>query len=97
MLAGVGHVAGRCAVSTEQEGGNQARGQWHTLWNAGETPCEIIEIISPSGFENYFRELATIGRDVMKLIEINRKYELEMDFMSVPNLSSRCGLTFLQP
>ncbi|MFZ0612631.1 MAG: cupin domain-containing protein [Desulfobacterales bacterium] len=23
------------------------RKQWHTFWNAGDTPCEIIEIISP--------------------------------------------------
>lgn len=34
------------------------RRQWHTFWNAGETPCHIIEIISPAGFENYFREIA---------------------------------------
>jgi mannose-6-phosphate isomerase-like protein (cupin superfamily) len=34
------------------------RGQWHTFWNPDETPCEIIEVISPAGFENYFRELA---------------------------------------
>jgi len=25
------------------------RGQWHTFWNAGDTPCEIIEVISPAG------------------------------------------------
>jgi uncharacterized cupin superfamily protein len=25
------------------------RKQWHTFWNAGETPCEIIEVISPAG------------------------------------------------
>ena len=33
------------------------RQQWHTFWNAGETPCEIIEVISPAGFEKYFREI----------------------------------------
>src|SRR5688572_290555 len=27
------------------------RGQWHTFWNDGDTPCEIIEVISPAGFE----------------------------------------------
>ena len=36
------------------------RNQWHTFWNAGDTPCEIIEIISPAGFENFFRELAEV-------------------------------------
>src|SRR5687768_16759620 len=36
------------------------RAQWHTFWNAGDTPCNIIEIISPSGFEDCFREMAAI-------------------------------------
>src|SRR3954465_5300831 len=36
------------------------RNQWHTFWNAGDTPCEIIEVISPAGFENFFRELAEV-------------------------------------
>ena len=34
------------------------RDQWHTFWNAGDTPCRILEIISPGGFERYFDELA---------------------------------------
>jgi len=33
------------------------RNQWHTFWNAGDTPCRILEIISPAGFEHYFNEL----------------------------------------
>jgi mannose-6-phosphate isomerase-like protein (cupin superfamily) len=33
------------------------RGQWHTFWNAGDTPCRILEIISPAGFEHFFNEL----------------------------------------
>ena len=37
------------------------REQWHTFWNAGDTPCEIIEVISPGGFENFFRELALVS------------------------------------
>ena len=36
------------------------RDQWHTFWNAGDTPCEIIEIISPAGFEDFFRDLAKV-------------------------------------
>jgi mannose-6-phosphate isomerase-like protein (cupin superfamily) len=72
------------------------RNQWHTLWNSGDAPCEIIEVISPAGFENYFREIATIGHNLLKLVEINQKYELEMDLLSVPTLCARFGLTFLQ-
>src|SRR5690348_7981328 len=33
------------------------RNQWHTFWNAGDTTCRILEIISPAGFEHYFNEL----------------------------------------
>lgn len=42
------------------------RQQWHTFWNAGETPCEIIEVISPAGFENYCREVAESWGDMAK-------------------------------
>ena len=33
------------------------RRQWHTFWNAGDTPCRVLEIISPGGFEHFFDEL----------------------------------------
>jgi hypothetical protein len=26
------------------------REQWHTFWNPGDTPCEIIEVISPAAY-----------------------------------------------
>jgi hypothetical protein len=29
------------------------------MWNAGSTPARMIEVISPAGFEHFFRELAT--------------------------------------
>ena len=70
------------------------RGQWHTFWNAGDTPCHIIEVISPAGFENYFREVANSWGDVEQFATINEKYALDMDFESVPGLCSRFGLTF---
>lgn len=72
------------------------RHQWHTFWNAGDTECEIIEIISPAGFENFFREIAASWGDLQKFAEINQKYSLEMDFESVPGLCERFGLTFPQ-
>ena len=37
------------------------RNQWHTFWNAGDEPCRILEIISPAGFERFFRELVDMG------------------------------------
>jgi mannose-6-phosphate isomerase-like protein (cupin superfamily) len=70
------------------------RGQWHTFWNAGDESCEIIEVISPAGFENFFREIAAAWGDLAKFAEINKKYRLDMDFESVPKLCERFGLTF---
>jgi mannose-6-phosphate isomerase-like protein (cupin superfamily) len=69
------------------------RGQWHTFWNTGDTPCEIIEVISPGGFEDYFRELRAIWPDRTKAVPLLQKYELDMDFDSVANLCARFGLT----
>jgi len=31
------------------------RGEMHTMWNAGPVPARMIEIISPAGFEHFFR------------------------------------------
>lgn len=73
---------------------HKLRGHWHTFWAAGDEPCEIIEIISPAGFENYFREVAAVWGDLEKFGAINAKYQLDMDFDSVPKLCERFGLTF---
>ena len=37
------------------------RNQWHTFWNAEDTPARVLEIISPAGFEQYFREDCILG------------------------------------
>jgi mannose-6-phosphate isomerase-like protein (cupin superfamily) len=73
------------------------REQWHTFWNASETPCEIIEVISPAGFEDYFRELAAIWPDKTKAAPLLKKYELDMDFESIPSLCARFGLISGRP
>lgn len=70
------------------------RGQWHALWNAEDTPCRVIEIVSPAGFEDYFREVAAAEGDLERLMQINEKYEIEMDLEGVPALCERFGLTF---
>lgn len=36
------------------------RQELHTMWNAGSVPARMIEIITPAGFEGFFRELADI-------------------------------------
>lgn len=70
------------------------RGQWHTFWNPGDTPCHIIEVISPAGFEDYFREVAEAWGDLEAFARISEKYALDMDLESVPALCERFELTF---
>jgi mannose-6-phosphate isomerase-like protein (cupin superfamily) len=73
------------------------RAQWHTFWNAGDTPCEIIEVISPAGFEDCFREMAEIWPDMSKAGPILQRYQIDMEPDSVPGLCQRFGLTFGSP
>ena len=37
------------------------RGEVHAMWNAGRAPARMIEVISPAGFEAFFRELAALS------------------------------------
>jgi mannose-6-phosphate isomerase-like protein (cupin superfamily) len=68
------------------------RDQWHTFWNAGDTPCRILEIISPGGFEHYFDEIA--GADGPARAEIAARFGLEVDITGVGELCERYGLHF---
>ncbi|MEV6304498.1 cupin domain-containing protein [Actinoplanes sp. NPDC051861] len=34
------------------------RGEAHAMWNAGPEPARMIEVISPAGFELFFRAVA---------------------------------------
>jgi quercetin dioxygenase-like cupin family protein len=74
------------------------RNQWHTFWNAGDEPARILEIISPAGFENFFRELVGLGgvakAQPQALGELCGRYELEMDPSSIPKLIERFGVQF---
>jgi mannose-6-phosphate isomerase-like protein (cupin superfamily) len=72
------------------------RNQWHTFWNAGDEPCRILEIISPAGFELFFRELDGLGgavdADPAALGALSERFGLEMRPDSVPELLERFGL-----
>ncbi|HUL27244.1 MAG TPA: hypothetical protein VLW44_15925 [Streptosporangiaceae bacterium] len=61
------------------------RGELHTMWNAGTSPARMIEVISPAGFEHFFRELAD---------QISAGPPQPPDVMA---LAGRYGLEFGQP
>jgi quercetin dioxygenase-like cupin family protein len=61
------------------------RGQIHAMWNAGSTPARMIEVISPAGFEGFFRELVSMS-------DVGRP-----DAEAVGNVAARYGLPFAEP
>ena len=74
------------------------RGQWHTFWNAGDTPARILEVISPAGFEGYFRELVELLEQGVppapERAALARRYDLDIDLQSLPRLIADHGVHF---
>src|ERR1700757_4472255 len=72
------------------------RNQWHTFWNAGDAPCRVLEIISPAGFERYFRELAALGGPLKaspeQFADLVERYGFESRPETIPDLLQRVGL-----
>lgn len=54
----------------------------HTFWNAGPRPARLLEIISPAGFEAFFREMALLFSPAGP-----------PDFGEVARLAGRYGVT----
>jgi mannose-6-phosphate isomerase-like protein (cupin superfamily) len=77
------------------------RNQWHTFWNAGDEPCRILEIISPAGFEGFFRELVDLGgiaeATPEQFAELTQRYGLEVQPDTIPELLDRFGLRMGEP
>ena len=61
------------------------RGEVHAMWNAGSTPARMIEVISPAGFERFFRELSAMTAAGPP------------DPQAVAGLAARYQLPFAQP
>lgn len=57
------------------------RGELHTMWNAGDVPARMIEVISPAGFEGFFKELSELAAaeppSRETVMEIAARYGLE--------------------
>jgi quercetin dioxygenase-like cupin family protein len=69
------------------------RGQMHAMWNAGTEPGRIVEIITPGGFENYFRELSELLGDHM-----NGRIGTPLHQLSeFGELAEKYGLTYGDP
>jgi len=74
------------------------RGELHSMWNAGDVPARMIEVISPGGFEHFFREMTELvaaGPPLFAdVVELGAKYGLEFGEPEwLPDVIGRYGLT----
>jgi len=74
------------------------RGQGHTFWNTGDDPARLLEFVPPAGFERYFAAmtelpLAAGPPDLGAIAAVAARFELELDFASVPRLVQEHGIT----
>jgi len=70
------------------------RGIPHAFWNPGDEPARLLEIVSPGGFESYFRELAPAlaAEDDAAVRDVVDRFELEIDHSTIPGLADKHGL-----
>lgn len=72
------------------------RGQWHTFWNAGDAPARILELISPGGFEQAFRDLDELGGGELTpeaVAIVGERYAVDIDFEGTMPIAERHGLS----
>ena len=72
------------------------RKQWHTFWNAGDDPASVLEIISPAGIEDLFREIGalTTEPDPEALGRMAERYGCDLDFEATFPIVERHRLHF---
>jgi quercetin dioxygenase-like cupin family protein len=74
------------------------RGELHAMWNAGAIPARMIEVISPAGFEHFFRELSELvaqgAPDPAEMASLAERYGLQFGRPDwLPDLIGRYNLT----
>ena len=74
------------------------RGELHTMWNAGPEPARMIEVISPAGFEHFFREMADLAAagppQLPEVMALADRYGLQFGQPDwLPDLIARYHLT----
>ena len=72
------------------------RSQWHTFWNPGDSPTRVLELITPAGLEDLFRELGDPGveLDPATLPALAARYGCQVDFQATATILQRHGLRF---
>jgi quercetin dioxygenase-like cupin family protein len=76
------------------------RGIPHTFWNPGPDPAVILEIISPPGFDQFFRQMAAIladggEPDFERIAALGQRYGVTFNPDWIPELSATYGVSLL--
>ena len=68
----------------------------HAFWNPTDEPAQLLEVITPGGFETYFEEIGEIlaapQPDLGRLGEVAARHGLQMDPTSIPRLAAEHNL-----
>lgn len=72
------------------------RNQWHTFWNAGDEPAAVLELISPAGLEQLFRQMGSVEGfpEPEELGQMAAAYQCDVDVDGTMPLLERHGLAF---
>ena len=75
------------------------RGQWHTVWNAGDAPLRFIEVLIPGGVDRYFQQISSMLQaattpDPEVVRRLSAEYGIEFDFAGVAGLCQKYRLSF---
>jgi mannose-6-phosphate isomerase-like protein (cupin superfamily) len=72
------------------------RGQWHTFWNAGDGPAAVLELISPAGLGQLFRQLDGLTEPPTpeQVAAMAAPYDCDADPEGTQRIIERHGLTF---
>lgn len=58
------------------------RREVHAMWNAGNTPARMIEVISPAGFEELFRAVVDLNErgeaEIATIVELSNSYDVPL-------------------
>lgn len=87
-------LGGREAVAEAGDLLFKPRGEWHTFWNAGNTIARMLELISPAGLEELFRQLdaASGWPEPAVLADMAARYGCALDFEATVPVVQRHGL-----
>lgn len=95
-------LSGRLAARIGEEGCESGprglivkpRGIPHTLWNPGDVPTRVLELIAPGGFERCLAELFQAGGppSSVRLHELWAEYRIDMEPDTLTALLSAYGL-----